>query len=82
MRTDMSDYPYGLFSSTFCKESTGIICKKKNQHVRITFAVNGKHGTCNMAVRCMLVGEELNKCFPSFEEEPEDDDENMAGNKT
>jgi hypothetical protein len=46
----------------------------KVQHVRITFAVNERHGTCNMAVHYMLVGEELNKCFPSVEEEPEADE--------
>jgi hypothetical protein len=34
-----------------------------------------------MAVWYELVGEELNKCFPSAEEEPEDDDEKIGGNK-
>jgi hypothetical protein len=34
-----------------------------------------------MAVGCVPVGEELNKCFPSVEEESEDDDEKMGGNK-
>jgi hypothetical protein len=80
MLTDVSDYPYELFSSTCLKESTGLICKKSSTHQKY---IRRKWKAWYMQYGCTLcaVGEELNKCFPFVEEEPEDDDEKMGGNR-